>query len=163
MAALSLRCRHFCNQLPKNALSNYLMEDFMVLTCFFDASFHKDEGKAIIAVLIKRNNDKLILKCSKVIQVHNNTEAEFRAINKMIGYIIDKQKKEIIPTNLNILIYGDNEGVVSSINRKRKIRTTDGGLFTDFIARWEKLNNTNSVALCWIDRKNNEADSLTRF
>ncbi|AOT68297.1 ribonuclease H family protein [Geosporobacter ferrireducens] len=86
----------------------------MNIRCFFDASFHGEQKKAVIAILIKRTNDKLILKSLKVIQSHNNVEAEFRAINKLISYIIDKQEKGFIPTSLNISIYGDNEGITQA-------------------------------------------------
>ncbi len=134
----------------------------MILNVYFDASFYYDTKTAVIAVRIINTKKNVFISVKKVL-CNNSTEAELRALNKIINYIDVKQNSGLIPLNCEIIIRGDNKGVIDSVNKHRHIRCVEKGIMVNLLNRFNHLKKLNSVKLIWINRKyNSETDKLTR-
>lgn len=134
----------------------------MILNVYFDASFNLKTKTAIIAVRIN-NTKKNVFISVKKISCDNSTEAELRALNKIINYINVKQGSGLIPLNCKIIISGDNKSVIDCVNKQRCIKCIEKSIMVNLLNRFTQLKKTNSVKLIWISRKYNiETDKLTR-
>ncbi len=135
----------------------------MILKINFDASFMPNSKISGISVIIKNGGDKLILKSSKRVSCKNSNEAELRALNKAIGYINDRQLKNLLPKKCHIKIYGDSQAVIEISKKQKKMKGVEIGLMSSFINGLKVLNKNNDVLFLWIERKNNmEADHEAR-
>lgn len=134
----------------------------MLLNVYFDASFNFETKTAVIAVRIN-NTKKNIFVSVKKISCNNSTEAELRALNKIINYIDVKQNSGLIPINCKIVIRGDNKSVIDCMNKNRHIRCIEKGIMVNLLNRFTQLKKSNSVNLIWIRRKYNyETHKLTK-
>lgn len=136
----------------------------MKLIIYFDASFSPKTKKAGLAFVIKDENDKIIFKSSKKISCKNSYDAEFRALNKALKYIIDCQSKYYLPQGCSIIIYGDNQGVIAISNKMKFAKNIHKGFMAGFLKNIETLKDTNNVVFKWISRNyNKEADKESRI
>lgn len=134
----------------------------MILNVYFDASFNIKTKTAVIAVRIN-NNKKNVFISVKKISCNNSTEAELRALNKIINYIDVKQDSGLIPLNCKIIIRGDNKSIIDCMNKHKQIRCVEKSIMVNLLNKFTQLKKSNSVKLIWINRKkNNETDKLTR-
>lgn len=135
----------------------------MDLKINFDASFIPETRISGISVVIKTSDDKYILRSSKKVICNNNIEAEFRALNKAVGYINNKQGKGFLPKNCRIMIYGDNKTLMETSAKMRKIKCIEKGLMSGFLSELTRIKENNEVVLIWILRnENKEAHSVAR-
>jgi ribonuclease HI len=136
----------------------------MKLIVYFDASFSPKTKKAGLAFIIKDANEKTLLKSSKKISCKNSFDAELRALNKAIGYIIDRQSKYYLPQGCTIIIYGDNQGVIDLSNKMTFAKKIHKGFMGGFLKNVQTLRETNNVVFKWISRNHNkEADKESRI
>lgn len=118
----------------------------MILNVYFDASFYYDTKTVVIAVRINNTKKNVFISVKKIL-CNNSTEAELRALNKIINYTVVKQNSGLIPINCEITIRGDNKGVIDSVNRHRHIRCVEKGIMVNFLNRFKQLEKANSVKL----------------
>jgi ribonuclease HI len=131
----------------------------MTLITFFDASFNTQNKTANIAVIIKDyNKEILLLKSVKNIKCANSYDGEFRALNKAVHYLNDRQNKNLLPKNIEITIFGDCKLLIESVKNLKRIRGIDSNNVNNFLRAYNQLILNNKVNLIWISRhKNHEA------
>lgn len=135
----------------------------MVLKIYFDASFLVQSKEAGVSIIIKNEYGKLILKSSKKIKCNNNIEAEFRALNKAVGYINNKQLNNLIAKGCLIEIHGDCLSVIETSKKLQIIKGVEKCQMIGFLKELRILKSNNKVVFKWIRRnKNVEAHKESR-
>ncbi|MCX7745572.1 MAG: reverse transcriptase-like protein [Clostridia bacterium] len=135
----------------------------MIIEVYFDASFIAETCVAGISVVIKTDGGKLILQSSKKVLCKSSSEAEFRALNKAVGYINNKQSKGLFAKNCHIKIYGDNQGIIEIAKRMRSMKGIEKGLMHSFLKEINTVKKNNRVVFLWILRNENiEAHSIAK-
>lgn len=135
----------------------------MFLKIFFDASYKHETNLAGISIIIKNKKGEVILNSSKKILCKSSSEAEFRALNKAISFINNRQFKNLIPQKCNLNIYGDCQSLIEISRLFRHMKGIDKGLMINYLKEIKTLKKNNYVSFRWIRRnENKEADRESR-
>ena len=95
----------------------------MEINSFFDASFYVARKRAVIATLIKNiNRNRIIKRSTKLVKCGSSSEAEFKALYKLVIFLNLKQKQQQIPMDVIIHIFGDNEEVINYVIKKKFLK-----------------------------------------
>lgn len=127
----------------------------MVLKIYFDASFLLQSKEAGVSIIIKSKYGKLILKSSKKIKCNNSIEAEFRALNKAVGYLNNKQSNNLIEKGCIIEIHGDCLSVIEAAKKLQKLKGVERCQMIGFLNELRILKSNNTVIFKWISRNKN--------
>jgi ribonuclease HI len=127
----------------------------MKIKIYFDASFIPETKASGISVIIRNENGTLILISSKKVKCKNSNEAEFRALNKAIGYLNNRQSRNLIPKGCFIKLYGDNQSVIEIARRSQRMKGIEKSLMLNFLKELGILSNNNTVIFKWIKRSKN--------
>lgn len=135
----------------------------MRIDVYCDASFYSETKIAGLAIIIRDENQRCLLKTCKKITCYDTTAAELRAVNKAVGYLLDRQMKNLLPLDCTITIRSDSMGVIKRINNGQNIRNVDKGIMAGLYRNIKFLRTSNKVKFYWISRKHNkEADKKSK-
>ena len=141
---------------------------------FFDASFSETKDEAIVAMVIKNSQLDIVLIKNKRVPCRSSMEAEFRALHFAISEINLMQQKYLMPQQINLVFRGDCLNMIEDCNELKKkhkkycrnikpLKYVDKFIITSFVANLSKLQNNNTVNICWISRNlNKDADRYTK-
>ena len=128
------------------------------LLIFTDGGSRGNPGPAAGGVVIKNNQNKIILKTSKYLGETTNNVAEYEALILALQKAKGIFKAQKIK-NKNLECYLDSELVVKQLNHKYKIK--DEGMQKLFIIVWNLTLDFDSVKFTHIPREKNKlADEM---
>jgi len=128
------------------------------LTIFTDGGSRGNPGPAASGVVIKNDQNEIILKTSKYLGETTNNVAEYEALILALQKAKGIFKAQKI-NNKNLECYLDSELVVKQLNHEYKIK--DEGMQKLFITVWNLTLDFNDVQFIHIRREENKlADEM---
>lgn len=120
-----------------------------MLEVYCDASYYFSSRSTIIAFVIKENGRFIHIEKQKLNAKGSNI-AETKAIISALDYLLDNKLKTD-----KIIIYNDNEGLISQINNINKPKNMRRKLTKSIYDKCQLLNSIYDCSIQWTNRKNN--------
>ena len=129
------------------------------LITFTDGGSRGNPGPAAGGVVVKNDQDEVILKTSKYLGETTNNVAEYEALILALQKAKGIFKSQKIKNNKNLECYLDSELVVKQLNHEYKIK--DEGMQKLFITAWNLILDFDDVKFIHIPREKNKlADEM---
>lgn len=140
----------------------------MIIIASFDGRYSPKKSEGMVAFIVKwdilKKGEFTVMACmNKKVHCRNGFQAEIIAAHELISYINELQADEVIPLYSQIIILGDCQSLIYSINNHKYLRGIEPSKSKSFFKAYNTLIINNMVSVQWISRNDNfEADLASR-